>query len=104
MLFAARRTSIAPDQLDMILREDDYRQLAGGNECDIGDVVVYRTPDGEIAHVGMILSKTREIAAATWTLRVLSKWGPEGEYEHPIEHVPILLGRPIEFWTDRRTE
>jgi hypothetical protein len=66
-------------------------------------VVVYKTPDGEIAHVGMILTKTADVASAKWLVRVLSKWGAEGEYDHPIDYGPPMLGQPAEFWTDRRT-
>jgi hypothetical protein len=35
-------------------------------------------------------------------LQVLSKWGADGEYLHDLTDVPYLLGRPAEYWTDRK--
>ncbi len=35
-------------------------------------------------------------------LQVLSKWGADGEYFHDLTDVPYLLGRPAEYWTDRK--
>jgi hypothetical protein len=44
MLFAARRTSIDPDQLQLILTEDEYRPLPGPGDCDVGTWSSTRPP------------------------------------------------------------
>ena len=98
LVFAARRTSVATDQLRLILEEDGYSRVTEEN-VDIGDLVVYsrgRMPD----HIGLV-SSIRSMPAGN-VINVLSKWGASPEYEHPIYHVPEAYGRPTEFWTDRR--
>jgi hypothetical protein len=34
-------------------------------------------------------------------IRVISKWGLSGEFEHPMRILPAECGSPTEFWTDR---
>lgn len=38
----------------------------------------------------------------TMSVKVISKWGLDPEFEHFMENVPERLGRPVEFYTDRR--
>jgi len=32
----------------------------------------------------------------------MSKWGGDGEYIHPVDHVPDAYGQHIEYWTERK--
>ena len=102
MVFAARRTVIEDDQVEMILREDGYRKFNDQSELTIGDVVVYRNDRGTISHVGMVARVFANVRSAEWEITVLSQWGADGEYFHRIDDVNPRLGRPTEFWTDRR--
>jgi hypothetical protein len=98
MVFASRRTTVATDQLQIILQEDEYHR-ASKRDLDVGDVVIYSR--GRVAdHVGLI-SRVSKTEFGDVTL-VLSKWGADPEYEHPIDHVPDAYGKPVEFRTDRR--
>ena len=103
LIFASRRTWVDPDDLDTILEEDEYRQLAGAHEAQTGDVIVYRDRrDHSVCHVGVIVEIKPEIQTASWKITVISQWGAMGEYFHLIDDVPELLGEPMEYWTDRR--
>jgi hypothetical protein len=56
-----------------------------------------------VVHVGIVVRKNLfDPENPRDTLVVLSKWGHEGEYEHDASEVPVLCGRPVEFWTDRK--
>ena len=93
MVFAARRTVIDDDHVEMILREDGYRQINNKSELQIGDVVVYRN-DGMISHVGTIARVSPNVREAQWEITVLSQWGADGEYFHLIDDVNPRFGTP----------
>jgi hypothetical protein len=101
MVFASRRTCIDITELEFILKEDNYRKLAGVQEAEVGDVVVY-CKNGIPEHVGIISSLDINVANASREVKVLSKWGHHGEYIHLIQDVPSQYGSPTMFWTDRR--
>ncbi len=68
----------------------------------MGDIVVYANEEGEDTHVGIVTEigydgKLRKKVA------VMSKWGADGEYFHPVGHVPKKYGKEKEYWTDRKT-
>ncbi len=87
----------------MILVEDEYRRVAGPSESQVGDVVVYRnTRDHSVSHVALIVNIERRVDTASWKITVISQWGTDGEYLHLMEDVLEMLGRPVEYWTDRR--
>jgi hypothetical protein len=103
LVFASRRTWIDVDEIPTILDDDGYAHLEGLMEAKVGDVVVYGDPsDGEISHVGIIVRKEANVLNASWDVEVMSQWGADGEYIHPLDHVPALLGVPFQFWTDRK--
>ena len=102
MVFSTRRTWIEPELVERILEEDGYRQVLAEQDLKIGDLVVYRDSDSLISHIGVIVSLTPHVARGDWEITVLSQWGADGEYVHDIEDVHTLLGRPTEFWTDRK--
>jgi len=82
----------------LILKGDEYRPVSP-SDIDVGDVVVYSSGT-EADHVGQI-SRITKTEFGTEIL-VLSKWGGDPEYEHPIDYVPEAYGKPVEYWTDRR--
>ena len=102
LLFASRRTWIDPESLGMILAEDEYRQLGGLHEAYVGDIVVYRDSEGDVAHVAVIIELEPVIQTASWKVTVISKWGADGEYVHPLDELPDRLGSATEYWADRR--
>ena len=99
LVFASRRTGIEPDHLGFIFTEDGFRQLDSEFQAEVGDVVVYKGPFG--SHVAIIVEIEDNLACGSRKLRVLSKWGRYGEYLHPINDVPDMLGKPSEYWTER---
>ncbi len=101
MVFATRRTWIDTQYLERILVEDGYSRLSGVGEAITGDVVVYRRKS-EVSHVGLIIAVEPRIADGSREILVLSKWGAVGEYIHPVNDVPVLLGDPVEYWSERR--
>lgn len=103
LAFAARRSAIVDeDDILAILNDDEYRVLpwhpAG---WEIGDVVIYKDSVGAVKHVGVIARKTPDIASGTIQVDVLSAWGSNGEYLHPIDRVSPLLGVPAEVRSQR---
>jgi hypothetical protein len=103
MVVACRRTWVDPEHLVRILRDDGYRQLAGPEKAEIGDLVIYRDGANDVSHVGIVVRKKVLIPGQQEEpLEVVSKWGADGEYVHDMSYVPELLGKPVEFWTDRK--
>ena len=101
LVFASRRTAIDPDQLGLILKDDEYRRLRQFAEALPGDVAVYRDRAGVATHVGVVLQNDPDLATGGSRLTILSQWGRDGEYIHPVEQVPDAFGRCTEIWTDR---
>ena len=101
MVFASRRVWVDITLIRRILEEDEYSRLAGPEALQVGDLVVYQR-DGADAHVGMVIGSEVIMPSGEPVVTVLSQFGADGEYLHPIEQVPFLCGRPSEFWTDRR--
>ena len=67
-----------------------------------GDVVVYES-DGETSHVAIVVSNEPDFRDGSSNIRVLSQWGFDGEYLHDYRDVHAALGRPVRFYTERRT-
>jgi hypothetical protein len=104
MVIASRRVWVQPAHLFRILADDGYRRLPGPEAAECGDVVIYQDgADEEPTHVGIVLRKKVIMKQDEDSLVVLSKWGAFGEYEHESQYVPVVYGRPTQFWTDRRT-
>jgi len=104
LAIATRRVWVDPEHLVKILEDDGYRQLQRSEDTEYGDVVVYHDSDDEPCHVGIILRKNLLITGDNWDLlTVVSKWGADGEYVHQATKLPSLLGRPAQYWTDRRS-
>ena len=102
MVFATRRTCIEPEELTMILEDDEYRSLPTDEEPQLGDVIVYRGEDGSVTHAGLVAALRINLEDASRELTILSQWGSDGEYFHRPEDVNPRLGTPAEYYTDRR--
>ena len=64
---------------------------------------MYHDSDDEPCHVAVVVRKNLAVAGENGDLlTVLSKWGADGEYVHEATKLPFLLGRPAQYWTDRR--
>ena len=98
MVFANRRAWIDVVFLRQILSHDGYHQVEV-EELHVGDVVVY-TLDNSPVHVGLITCVYPKLGSIT-NIRVLSKWGKDGEVEHGLSDVPSRLGQPSEYWSER---
>lgn len=104
MVGASRRTWVDPADLVRVLRDDGYRKLNRPEESDVGDVVIYHDENGAPCHAGLVMRKNLLVPGSQdELLTVLSKWGADGEYLHGASRVPVYLGTPAEFRTDRRT-
>ena len=103
MVFANRRTFIEPEQIPMILQDDEYTEVVRTDELMPGDVVLYKDPDtGDIKHVGVVLAA--EVMFETKRIRVLSQFGRDGEYIHDVDDVPSFYGQTVvRFYSERRT-
>lgn len=103
MVVASRRTWVDPADLLRVLREDGHRKLKGPEDTEPGDIIIYHDENGEPCHVGLVVRKNLLLGRGPEDLlTVLSKWGADGEYIHGASRVPGFLGRPAEYWTDRR--
>jgi len=87
----------------MILKEDGYRKLEDSEQPVVGDLVVYRPGYNDpIAHIGAVASVSLPPISAVPMIEVLSQWGQDGEYLHPISDVPDIFGKLLEYYTDRK--
>jgi hypothetical protein len=99
MIFAARRAWIEIDHIERLLMEDGYTRVER-NDVMSGDIVLYRW-NGEPAHVGLITAV--EPFGAARNILVISKWGRDAEFIHHEENVAELMGKPSEYYTDRKS-
>ena len=98
MVFANRRTWIDVQHLGAILSNDGYYRVQL-EELTAGDVVVY-SRDNSYEHVGVVACVHPSLGKIP-NIRVLSKWGKDGEVEHGLMDVPFYLGEPTEYWSER---
>jgi hypothetical protein len=101
MAFANRRSCVEPEQMPLILRDDEYSEVTRSADVFPGDVVVYEN-DGEVSHVAVVVSNDPRVSDGTSIIRVISQWGADGEYLHEYHDVPVLLGKPVRFYSERR--
>ena len=98
LVFAHRRAWINIQHLSKILKEDGYRQVKL-DQLQPGDVVVY-SRESSYEHVGVVTCVHPSLGNIP-NIRVLSKWGKDGEVEHGLTDVPYYLGEPTEYWSER---
>ncbi len=105
LVFASRRTCVLDyAAVDQILEEDGYKSLPWDPSAwQPGDIVLYRRPDSSnIEHVGIIACITPDLSSGNFKIDVLSAWGEDGEYRHPIDKVPEAYGSASDV-VSRRT-
>ena len=102
LVFASRRTCIDTEHITWILEEDGYYKVDNEKDVMPGDLVLYRTALDELAHIAIVLDKSPVIQTASWKMKVLSQWGADGEYIHDALDIPELLGRPTDYWSERK--
>lgn len=103
MALANRRTCVEPEHVPMIFEDDGYVEI-GPAKAMPGDLVLYRTEEGEISHIAVVVSPAAiaESASEKLKIRVLSQWGADGEYLHDYADVNERLGKPDKFYSERR--
>lgn len=79
-VFAGGQFGVHSAAVEDILVDNGYVEVSDVRE---GDVVVYRTPEGEVEHTGLVRLK-----GADGLILVESKWGMLGVYIHPPEATP----------------
>jgi hypothetical protein len=101
MVFANRRTFIEPEQIPMILQDDEYIEVRP-DALMPGDVVLYEDPKTQdIKHVGLVLAA--EVMFEAKKIRVLSQFGRDGEYIHDLDDVPDFYGKTVvKFYSESR--
>lgn len=103
MVFASRRVWIDSNYFYTILSDDGYRPLGGLDDVQVGDLIVYKNPNGEFTHVAIFIKKEPIIVGGNKTrVWVLGQFGFDGEWIHPHDEVPKYCGKPVEYWTERR--
>ena len=91
MTFASRRTGIYDDQsLFVILHEDNYIEVEAKQVLP-GDVILYISPDGDVEHSGVVVSRSQP---PLFIPDVCSKWGKFAEIIHPANDCPYSFTRP----------
>jgi hypothetical protein len=100
MVFAARRVWVDITDVTRILEEDGYSRLDDEASLQIGDLVVYAR-GGAVSHVALVARVEPLARGGRPLITMLSQWGADGEYFHPLADVPPLCGAPYQFWTDR---
>jgi hypothetical protein len=109
MVWATRRAHLpTPEDWQMILTDDGYREIREA-DAEIGDIVVYyRICDNLPSHVGRVCRIDRLLVgnskAGQPNPRILSKWDvTSGECIHAVTDVHLDGGEPVKprFFTDR---
>ena len=93
MIFCSRSANVDIKHVDEILRHDGYNMIQK-DEVVPGDLILYTFED-KFSHIGMVS------CFSSFDLRVISKWGKDGEVEHEYREVPVHLGVPACFYTAR---
>ena len=93
MIFCSRRAFVNIAHIYDILKHDGYN-LVKQESLAPGDLVLY-TQNEEPVHIGMVSS------VSSVDLRVLSKWGKDGEMVHDYREVPAHCGTPTAYYSTR---
>lgn len=83
LTFAARRSNIASDQVEMIRNDDEYKEVPREQVLP-GDIVIYKNAKGEWHHSGMVVSEYEGLVGP-W---IVSKWGECQEMLHRMSDCP----------------
>jgi hypothetical protein len=83
-----------------ILEDDGYRAIRL-REVQQGDIAVFKE-GGEISHTGIVLEviEGEPPGCGLRNIRIISKWGPAGEYVHMVTEGPYSQDE-VGYWTER---
>ena len=104
LTFACRRTKITQSRcLELILKDDRYREISDSMEVKPGDTVLYYSDDGDPNHSGVVLEAIHSIVLnpnepTTHKFVILSKWGNAPEFIHDLKDVPPEYGPHVKFF------
>ena len=73
-------------------------------DCVQGDIAAWHNSQGIAAHVALLFDM-RQTKASGIDWEVLSQFGSDGEYIHPITDLPRFyeaLDLQISYWTERK--
>ena len=79
MTFGSGRSTISPDEIDKILKDDDYQRVAEASVLP-GDIVLYMTADGDVEHSGIVVEPP--LPESLNIPLIVSKWGNAPEIVH----------------------
>lgn len=103
MVFAFRRAWVNNEYVPQLLEDDEYHEVPRDKTVPGDLIVYYAKPDRKVVeHVGIIVDKKRNIEAGQWGIRVLSKWGSDGEYLHCEKDVPAQYGSNRVYYSERK--
>jgi hypothetical protein len=104
LAFASRRCWIMDgNEVQKVLDDDGFHPLPWDPQFwQPGDVVLYRTENDPISHVAVIVEKRANLETPEFSVRVVSAWGHNGEYLHPISTKSPLLGEPYKVMSQRQ--
>lgn len=86
LTFASKRTGIYElADLEMILTEDDYREVVF-NQTLPGDIVLYFSENGDIEHSGILVDVNE--GGDIRVPKIVSKWGDAYEVIHKFSDCP----------------
>jgi len=95
LTFASRRTRVlAGTTVQSILVDDHYVEIEK-KDLFPGDIVIYRSYDGEIDHSGVVLDSNQGSLDGPL---ILSKWGAGPEVIHWVNNVPSIYGTQISYY------
>lgn len=99
LTFASRRTRIELTAgLQLILKEDSYKEIHDMKNVLPGDVVIYCSDRGDMNHSGIIVEAGNSLIVPI----VCSKWGNAGEFIHALGDCPVLYGPLHRFFRCNR--
>jgi hypothetical protein len=76
-VFTGGKYLLSPDEVEVILRENDYREITNPRP---GDLVVYRDAGRAVTHTAVV-----EYASRGKPVMVESKWGVMGVFQHHVD-------------------
>jgi hypothetical protein len=91
-VYTGGRFAIRGRDVEVLLEDNGYALVS---QPQAGDVAIYRTQAGEIAHTGLV-----RLLREDGSIYVESKWGPLGVYLHPLTAQPY--GDNIAFYRSPR--
>ena len=91
-IYTGGKHAIRGRDVDTLLADNGY-QVVG--EPQPNDLVIYRTPDSQIAHTALV-----RLVREDGEVFVESKWGPLGVYLHPVKAQPY--GELFSFYRSPR--